>query len=239
MSSDMSREHGIENGTDTVDDCWNRIGVRGDRSCDRLEQHGHCRNCEVHAGAAARMMARPVPPEYREAWTRHFAAPETAARVAGEAALVFRVGQEWLALPARHTVLVAEHGKPHRLPHRHGNELHGIVNVKGRLYPCMSLAAMLHIAQQESAREQSGHAEAGHRVHARILVVQLGGTAFALPVQEVYGIHRYHEDELQPPPATLSRETARYFRGVLHIDGRATGCLDADLLGHQFAGVLK
>src|SRR4029077_5730556 len=28
-----------------VDDCWNRIGVRGDASCPELKHHVHCRNC--------------------------------------------------------------------------------------------------------------------------------------------------------------------------------------------------
>jgi chemotaxis-related protein WspD len=31
----------------SLDDCWNRIGVRGDGSCRELEQHIHCHNCSV------------------------------------------------------------------------------------------------------------------------------------------------------------------------------------------------
>ncbi|HBP1772226.1 TPA: chemotaxis protein CheW, partial [Pseudomonas aeruginosa] len=38
--------------TQQVDDCWNRIGVHGDKSCERLAEHVHCRNCEVYAAAA-------------------------------------------------------------------------------------------------------------------------------------------------------------------------------------------
>lgn len=225
-----------ETGPGFLDNCWNRIGVQGDRSCERLQEHGHCRNCDVHSSTAARMMQRPVPPGYRETWTKHFAAPESVERAAGQAVLVFRVGREWLALPARHALSIAESGKPHRLPHRRANELHGIVNVKGRLYPCVSLSTLLQIEQHDGPQEQAAD---GRRVHARIVVVQLGDTVFALPVQEVYGIHRYHEDNLQPSPATLSREAQRYIRGVLHIGGMAAGCLDAGLLGQQLAGALK
>lgn len=224
-----------ETGPGLFDDCWNRTGVHGDRSCERLQEHGHCRNCDIHSSAAARMMQRPVPPDYREAWTKHFAAPESVERAAGQAALVFRVGREWLALPARHALSIAESGKPRRLPHRSSTELHGIVNVKGRLYPCMSLSALLQIDTHDSLQQP----EAGRRVYPRILVVQLGETVFALPVQEVHGIHHYHEDELQPAPATLSREAQRYIRGVLHIGSMAAGCLDAELLGQKLAGALK
>ncbi len=41
-----------------VDDCWNRIGVRGDKTCERLAEHVHCRNCPVHAAAANRLLDR-------------------------------------------------------------------------------------------------------------------------------------------------------------------------------------
>ena len=45
--------------TDTpIDDCWNRIGVRGDGSCPRLAGYIHCRNCPVHDAAAARVLDR-------------------------------------------------------------------------------------------------------------------------------------------------------------------------------------
>ena len=155
-----------------IDDCWNRTGIHGDRSCERLQEHGHCRHCEVYASAATRLMQRPMPPDYRAAWTRHFAEPEAVERAADESVLVFRVGQEWLTLPARHAILVAEEGKPHRLPHRRGNELHGIVNVRGRLYPCMSLSSLLQIDEHAPAANATANR---HQSGSRILVVELGG----------------------------------------------------------------
>jgi chemotaxis-related protein WspD len=217
-----------------IDDCWNRIGVHGDRTCERLQEHGHCRNCDVHAGAAARLMQRSVPVGYREDWTRHFAEPEPQEHPADEAALVFRIGREWLALPARHAVSVAENGKPHRLPHRKGGVLHGIVNVKGRLYPCMSLPALLQVDPHDAPANGTGR-----HIHARIVLAQLGESMFALPVQEVVGIHRYRDDDLQAPPATLSAEARRYMRGVLRIGGMTAACLDAELLGRTLAEALK
>ena len=36
-----------------LNDCWNKIGVRGDGSCPELKQHAHCRNCPVYASVAA------------------------------------------------------------------------------------------------------------------------------------------------------------------------------------------
>lgn len=219
-----------------VDDCWNRIGVQGDRSCERLPEQGHCRNCDMHGEAAARMMRRPAPPDYRNAWTAHIAEPEAAEEAPGTAVVVFRVANEWLALPARHAVTVAEAGKLHHLPHRGGNGLDGIINVKGRLYPCMALAALLGLQPESAAGRQDADSRHGT---PRILVIELAGITFALPVQEVLGIHRYHEHDLQAAPATLSREARLFVRGVLQLGNIAAGCLDPRLLGEQLAGALK
>ncbi|NOP35791.1 hypothetical protein, partial [Klebsiella pneumoniae] len=41
-----------------IDDCWNRIGVHGNKQCPLLERHVHCRNCEVYAAAATRLLDR-------------------------------------------------------------------------------------------------------------------------------------------------------------------------------------
>ena len=221
-----------QSGTGAIDDCWNRIGTSGDRSCVRLKEHGHCRNCEVHRATATRMMRREAPTEYRAAWTEHFSAPEHTWRASAEAVLVFRIEREWFALPAQDAVVVAESGKPHRLPHRGGNGLGGIVNVKGRLYPYVLLSPLLRIVRSDESA-------ARHQTGARIVVFRLAGTAFALPVEEVHGIHRYHEGELQAPPATLGVEARRYIRGMLHIDDMTAGCLEAEILGQQLAGMLK
>ena len=32
-----------------IDDCWNRIGIHGDKSCPLLSNHIHCRNCAVYS----------------------------------------------------------------------------------------------------------------------------------------------------------------------------------------------
>ena len=43
-------------GMPALDACWQRIGVQGDRSCERLVQHVHCHNCERHAEAAVLLL---------------------------------------------------------------------------------------------------------------------------------------------------------------------------------------
>ena len=44
-----------------LNDCWNKIGVRGDGSCPELERHAHCRNCPVYSAAAAQLLDAELP----------------------------------------------------------------------------------------------------------------------------------------------------------------------------------
>ena len=86
-----------------VDDCWNRIGIRGDQSCPKLPEYVHCRNCPVYASAARRLLDR-LPPQVE---LEGADAAGDAAATAGEPALrrasllVFRLHREWLGLPTR------------------------------------------------------------------------------------------------------------------------------------------
>src|SRR5689334_15901580 len=81
-----------------LDDCWNRIGVRGDGSCPELKTHVHCHNCPVHADAAGLLLAAPPPPGYLDEWTRHVAKPAMVEQAEVDTAVLFRVGAELLAL---------------------------------------------------------------------------------------------------------------------------------------------
>ena len=55
------------------DDCWNRIGVYGDRSCPELSTFVHCRNCPVFAAAARSLLRPPRPEGYLAEWVRWLA----------------------------------------------------------------------------------------------------------------------------------------------------------------------
>ena len=53
-----------------LNECWNRIGVMGDRSCPELERSVHCRNCPVFVAAGQQLFEREPPAEYLEECTR-------------------------------------------------------------------------------------------------------------------------------------------------------------------------
>jgi chemotaxis-related protein WspD len=216
-----------------LDDCWNRIGVSGDQSCAKLAQHIHCRNCELYSGAAQRNLQRPVDAGYRAEWASHFRQPQAASEANDRSALVFRVGREWLALPTRAVGSVAPLAPAHRLPHRAGRGLLGIVNVGGKLTPSMSLGALLGIDEQDAP------AAAGRHVFARLLVLQWEGQAFALPVADLHGIARYAQAGLAAPAATINKGLDRFLTGVLAQGELRIGVLDEALVGHQLTRMLR
>ena len=234
-----------------IDDCWNRIGVRGDGSCPRLAGYIHCRNCPVHDAAAARVLDRE---EAADAVLGHKglhrqteqSLSEYAAREADATSwLVFRIGDEWLGLPTTIFQQVAQLRPIHSLPHRRHRAVLGVVNVRGTLLVCASLARLFGIASvvgQDGRRpEQQGHQHGiDARDLARLLVVEPGGDAgeqggsnnnpgnpIVFPVDAVDGVHRFARADFQPVPATIASMSASHALAVTAWKGGTVGLLDA------------
>jgi chemotaxis-related protein WspD len=210
-----------------LDDCWNRIGVRGDNSCERLTQYVRCLNCPVFEQAAARMLDRPV---QTVAQTDKQAEPQIQAAPAGTArrdgSLVFRVGAEWLALTAGALRYVGESRPIHSLPHRRSQAVLGVVNVRGVLTLAASLAELLHIDASAPVAANTG----ARIATPRLLVTEWDGEMTAFPVDDVEGVAYFGADELLPAPATLAHAAGRNVRGVFPWRGRSVGVLEPDAL---------
>jgi chemotaxis-related protein WspD len=207
-----------------VTDCWNRIGVRGDRSCPELPRVGHCHNCPVFESAGRRFLDAPSPEGYLDEWTRRLAAP--AEEEAGDRAgvLIFRLGEEWLALPVQVLVEVATPRPTHRVPHRAG-VIQGLVNIRGELHLCARLDEVLGLSGREGAGEVCAVGRTGKSLE-RLLVVARDGERWVFPVAEVDQVQRFAPGELTGVPATVGRSLARLSRGVFHLRGRSVGLLD-------------
>src|SRR5262249_49367640 len=110
-----------------VDDCWNRIGVHGDGSCSELKQHVHCRNCPVDTAAATELLNAALPGTYLDEWTSHVArAKVDDVAVDTRSVVVFRIGDEWLALATPVVIEVAATRPIHSLPHRQNRVVLGL-----------------------------------------------------------------------------------------------------------------
>jgi chemotaxis-related protein WspD len=203
--------------------CWNGIGIWGDRSCPRLAEAGHCRNCPVFAAAGQQILEREPPPQYIEEWSRRIAQPEVAATTETIAVLLFRIAAEWLALDVRFTVEVVSPRPIHCVPHRAGRLLAGLVNVRGELQLCVSLQRLLGIQSNDTHKSETPANPAGSA--QRLLVAQREHDRWVFPVDEVDGVRYVPLAALQELPATLLKGPQSYSRAVFSHEGRRVGLL--------------
>ena len=244
--------HGAIENTDVVtriDDCWNRIGTRGDGSCPKLAEHSRCLNCPVFEQAAARLLDRPpgdaeqesavampnVPA--RERTAAAFSEPAAIGTAAGSAAtqsaLVFRIADEWLALPTPALRQVDDIRPIHSLPHRRNRVVLGLVNIRGALTVAASLGELLHLDRTVGGKYASSNS------YARMLVAAHRGEPVAFPVDEVEGVVRFAVSSLLPIPTTLAHASASHARGVLAWRDRTVGLLDTDRVFESLARSLR
>ena len=217
-----------------LDACWNRIGVHGDASCPQLAVHAHCRNCPVYADAAAELFNQPlfatstqapglaVPLDER-AWQP--VSSSSGERVDATSMLVFRIGDEWLALPTTVFRQVAELRPIHVLPHRRGRAVLGVVNVRGALTVCVSLAELLGLSPSTSVAA----ADAGRR-RPRLLVMAYRGEPAVFPVDEVDGVHRVAHAHYRALPSTVTHAAVAHTHALVPWRGATAGLLDPDTL---------
>ena len=212
-----------------LQDCWNQVGAQGDASCPRLTEVSHCRNCPVYSSAAARLLHGEPPAAYLREWTERLAEPRPVVEAARtQAVMIFRLGAEWLALPAGIFQEIAEPRPIHSLPHRRGKILKGLVNIRGELVICVSLGGTLGI--EETAVAEGRNGQQRHTVYERLVVVGTAGGRLAFPVTEVHGIEAFAPAQCQPVPETLALASARYTCGILLWKSRSVGYLDDDSL---------
>jgi chemotaxis-related protein WspD len=192
----------------------------------------------VFAAAGRRFLDGASPEGYLEEWTERLAAPivETATDV--QSVLIFRLGDEWLALRVQVLVEVTNPRPIRRVPRRAGL-LAGLVNIRGELHLCVRLAQLLGISSgvrpsgTESERQQSvvtSRSPASSVIttenQARLIVVRGDGDRWVFPVDEVDQVYRVSIGNLNDAPATLARSNSRLTQGVFVWRERPIGYLD-------------
>lgn len=210
---------------DEYDDCLNRVGVQGDGSCPELSQHIHCRNCPVFETRGRSLLDREPPAAYLQEQTDLLAQAKASSPWVEHVANVFRIGPEWLALPARLFVEIVSVRPIRRVPHRSNEILLGLTSVRGEIHLCFSLAHLIGV-------ETGGDLSAPVTTHSipRFLVVRWKRATWVFPADEVYGLHRYRQEDIQPIPATVAKALPKFTAGLLPFAEKQAGLFDEELL---------
>lgn len=213
---------------DPADACWRTIGVEGDGSCDQLAAAIHCRNCPVFAAAGVRLFERTPPNDYVAEQTARYSAAADEVGGQSEPLLLFRLGDEWFALPVASVVEVAAPRRTHRIPHRTDRVLLGIINLRGELQLCASLRELLGITDEAALVAAALNDKTDP---ARLLVCELAGAQWAFPVDEVAGVERFAPSAIGRTPATVAKRAVHFTVGLISWHERRVGKLDADRVG--------
>jgi chemotaxis signal transduction protein len=182
---------------------------------------------ENHERQGQLLFDREVSPEQLEQWTALTASTKPVRPVGLTGALLFRAGDEWLALPAGVLDEALDMRPIHAVPYLSNPVFIGLVNAGGELLPCIGLARLMQSPQVLSA------------VKPRILCVRLTQGRFALMADEVVGACRYDPAEVSPPPDTVAKGPRPLVMGMVKLEGRLAGLLDPRALGAALLGSLR
>jgi chemotaxis-related protein WspD len=229
---------GLGNGLATPDHgegCWHRIGVSGDRSCPELSTFVHCRNCPAFTAAARSFFDRPAPEGYLAEWSTWLTdcgaegqgtscdrgggggdgdEDDAIAQRDGVSILIFRLGGESLAFRTRAVAEVTTPRPVHRVPHRSGRVLAGLVNLQGQAQLCVSLHGLLGIEIP------------GPSPRLVVLRDRRRGETWAFGADEVTGVQRVPRAHWGAVPSTLANPAVGFSQAVLSWNGRTVGLLD-------------
>lgn len=209
----------------TVDRCWKRIGVWGGETprCPRLEDVIHCRNCEVFTNAGRNLLERDLPEDYQNEWTQVLAEKKEEELLGTISVLIFRIEDQWLALPAQLFEEVIDPQHFHLLPHRKNHVLMGVINVHGEIQLCVSLKELLGLEGKSEQKNQ-------RNTYKRMLVVSKNGEKLVFHADEVHGIHRVHPKIFQNVPVTVAKAKTTFTKDLFLWEDHYVALLDDELL---------
>lgn len=170
---------------------------------------------------ASLLLNRPTEGAYIEEWTRLLAASRTETPIQNNLSLVvFRLGKEWMALSTLVFLEITENKLVRGIPHRMGDVLKGLINLRGQLCLCVDLPKLLEI---EPYKESSAHSQ-------RVVAIGLNKQRWVFLTDEILGIFSCDMDSLKNIPVTVAKSTANYFKGTVVLEGRHVSVLDEELL---------
>jgi chemotaxis-related protein WspD len=208
---------------DAREACWSRIGVDGDRSCPKLPEAIHCRNCPVFSSAGQELLEREATPDYLAEWTRRLAEADNTVAAETLSLLIFRIGDEWLAIDARCVIEVVETHRIHVVPHRTDRLLLGLANIRGELQLCISLYELLGIDRGDETSLRGSVSSA--RPRERLLVAEQNQNRWAFPVDEVEGVQHIPVGAMKNLPHTLEKSPRFCSQAVFSHDDKRVGLL--------------
>ncbi len=229
--------------------CWKTIGINGDRSCPTLERVNHCHNCSVYRAAGRELLMRQIPSDYAEEWTTLLAKnwqPALSVDVKGKkqqknrhhsSVIIFRLAEEWFALPVWVLKEVTPLCPIHTVPHRSNHVFSGIVNIRGEILMCITLENLLGVSRPDyvasSAVPSAQQLPSNPVVYRRTVVIEVQDNRWAFRVDEIAGIDRLNQQNLQDVPVVIAKTPDTYTQKILFWEDKKVNYLNYELLFYE------
>lgn len=218
---------------DAATECWKTTGTFGDRSCPRLSEEIHCRNCEIYRAGGRNLLDRPQPDAYREELTRELAEPEASADEKPLELVLFRIRGAWLALPASCFSRTLPILPVIPMPGRSNAIFQGMVNAHGDIRLCASLMPLIGAEMDRPVIDVSA------RVFPRMLEIQRKGQIWVYASDEVVGSIQCELNSLEPLSANLPNASQGLVRGLFTWFGLRVALLDHERLFERLEEALE
>ena len=214
------------------DRCWNSIGVWGDvrPKCTLLDEVIHCANCHIYSESGLNFLEQDLPADYLKESAQSLAIKPDKGSNDSHDAFVFRILREWFAIEVDVIREVTEKKVIHSIPHRDRSVLHGVLNVRGEIQPCINLASMLGFdplveSSLNSLRESD----------YRIIGIENEGTKWFFPVDETYGFLGVVDEDIVDAPITSKKASRTFLKGIVTHEDLSINLLDHSLIFSSLA----
>lgn len=211
------------------DHCWLIHGIKGDRSCTRLEHLITCLNCPVCISYGRQFLDRTPPDAYLADWKSSLTqSKEEQDNTGRHQFVIFRLGSDLFAFSSRVIKEISALQDIHKIPYKSGKILLGIANCSGDLRLCASLSELIdpqnHPPSEHAAQDNE------RAIYRRMITVHENHEIWVFPVDEIIGVqHVYVENINSSVPPNL--KAATYAESIITIPGNQTiVCLDHRLL---------
>ena len=132
--------------------------------------------------------------------------------------LLFRLGEEWYAVPIPGVREIINDFVLTPIP-RVPEFVRGVMNVRGEIVSVTDVAALMRITSDGSLSEQE---------LPSAIIVRTDRCVSALVVDEIGDIVDVARSSVEPPLATLDRTQVEFISGSVYRDGRLIGIINLD-----------
>lgn len=210
--------------------CWQTIGVNGLGTCPLLDQYDHCKFCVHFIAAGRELLNRSVTSELLQEYSEIYSHEKKESYAKHISVMIFRIGEEWLALETKFFSRAAEYKEPLRVPYRTNSTFSGIAAVSGELLLAMNLSTFFGDEVNEDTSTNAGK--------KHYAVINRDTERFAIASDEILGVSSVEESSLLPPPSTVANTEGRLIDKIFDYEGKKVSLLDAERLFDKLGAAL-